>query len=222
MKKGKLIVIEGASDGMGKSTQMNLLTNRLINDGEVIVNHHFPTYGTYQGKAVEEYLKGTFGNLNNLSPYFIHLLYALDRAVTMQTTLQNEYNAGKFLLMDRYTTSSLLYQAANIKNLDDKKKFLDFVEDYEYNKLGIIKPSKVLFLYASFDLITELRSKRVDNDGIEKDIHETDLDFMKSVYDNAMFVANYLNWDMINCEENGKIRTIEDINDEVYKLVKKI
>ena len=55
---GKLIVIEGSCDGVGKSTQYKLLMDRLISDNEnTIVTHHFPSYGTYQGRPVEEYLR---------------------------------------------------------------------------------------------------------------------------------------------------------------------
>ena len=48
-----------------------------------------------------------------------------------------------------------------------------------------------------------------------------DLDYMKRVYDNAMFVADYLNWDMIKCDNNNHMRTIDDIHEDVYKLIKK-
>ena len=45
---GKLIVIEGSCDGVGKSTQYKLLIDRLINEKEYdITSHHFPSYGTY-------------------------------------------------------------------------------------------------------------------------------------------------------------------------------
>ena len=47
MEKGKLIVIEGACDGIGKTTQYKLLCDHLIKDGQVITYHHFPSYGTY-------------------------------------------------------------------------------------------------------------------------------------------------------------------------------
>ena len=66
MKKGRLIVIEGASDGIGKTTQYNLLKEKLISEDSHITSHHFPSYDTYQGKPVEEYLKGNFGNPDNL------------------------------------------------------------------------------------------------------------------------------------------------------------
>lgn len=220
MKQGKMIVIEGAGDGMGKSTQLSLLKDRIKKDGEDFFYHHFPTYNTYQGRPVEEYLNGNFGSAAKQSPYFVHLLYAQDRAITWHTQLKYEYELGKTLLMDRYTTSTFLYQAANIEDISERKAFIDFACDYEYNKLGIKEPDKILFLYASFELITKLRNQRQQNEGILNDIHERDLDFMKRVYDNAMFVADYLSWDMINCEKNGEMRTREDIHEEVYKLVK--
>ena len=74
MEKGKLIVLEGACDGMGKSTQLGLLKEHLKKDGKKIISHHFPTYGTYQGKPVEMYLKGEFGHPKDESPYFINSL----------------------------------------------------------------------------------------------------------------------------------------------------
>lgn len=221
MNKGKLFVIEGACDGIGKSTQLKLLENKLNSEGKNIFSYHFPSYGTFYGKAVEEYLSGNLGKPNELSPYFIHSLYAQDRAIAWLTKLKKEYDNDKILLMDRYTTSSLLYQSSTIENLDERKKFLDFAIDYEYKKLGIKKPDEVIFLYADFDLITDMRNKRENNDGIKKDIHEIDIEFMKKVYDNAMFVAKYLNWNMIKCDDNNKMRTIEDIHNDIYKVVNK-
>ena len=43
---------------------------------------------------------------------------------------------------------------------------------------------------------------------------------MKSVYDSAMFVADYLSWDMIKCNDGDKMRSISDIHEEIYNLVK--
>ena len=221
MEKGRLIVFEGACDGIGKSTQLKLLRDRLEKDGKTIVSHHFPTYDTYHGAPVEKYLSGEFGEIEDLSPYFVNCLYAVDRSCAWYSDLKNLYDSGNVLLFDRYTTSSLLYQAAKIKDLDEKKKFLDFVEDFEYNKLGIKKPDRVIFLYTPFDMATKLREGRIDNGGIKNDLHERDLKFMREVYDNAMFVANYLNWDMIKCNNGNEMRSREEIHDEIYQLVRK-
>ena len=218
---GKLFVIEGACDGIGKTTQYELLSKRLQDEGKKIAKHHFPTYGTYQGVPVEKYLKGENGSPSKLSPYFINTLYALDRAVTWQTELKKEYENDKIVLLDRYTTSSLIYQSALIENIEEKKKFLDYVEDFEYNKLGIQKPDNVIFLYADFDLITKIRSMRTENEGVVNDIHESNLIFMKKVYNSAMFVADYLKWDKIKCDKGESLREIEDINNEIFKILKK-
>lgn len=217
--KGKLIVIEGACDGIGKTTQFELLKKRLGNDYS-IVSHHFPTYNTDQGLLVENYLKGKYGNISDVSPYFVNSLYAVDRAITWKIKLKESYDNGDIVLLDRYTTSSLIYQSALIEDIEERKKFIDYVVDFEYNKMEIQKPDSVIFLYASFDLVTDMRKKRVVNAGVENDIHEKNADFMRKVYDNAMFVAEYLGWNMIKCDDNGKMRSIDDIHEEIYQLLK--
>lgn len=221
MKQGRLIVIEGACDGIGKSTQYNLLAQKMNKDGYTVAKHHFPSYKTFQGEPVERYLKGEFGLPKDLSPYFINMLYATDRSVTWYTELKKLYGQGEVILLDRYTTSSLIYQSALIDDIEEKKRFIDYVIDFEYKKLGIKEPDEVIFLYAPFDVVTELRKLRQDNEGVINDIYEKDLEFMKKVYENAIFVADYLSWSKINCSNDEKMRDIEDISDEIYSLVKK-
>ena len=221
MKKGKLIVIEGASDGIGKTTQYNLLKEKLISEDSHITSHHFPSYDTYQGKPVEEYLKGNFGNPDNLSPYFINSLYAIDRAITWHTSLKESFEKGDIILLDRYTTSSLIYQSALIEDEEEKKKFIDYVTDFEYEKLGIKKPDSVIFLSAPFEVVNEMRRKRKLEKGeaVEGDIHENNLEFLKKVYDSAIFVAKYLNWDIIDCSDGNKMKSPEEIHEEIIKLI---
>lgn len=220
MNKRKLIVVEGASDGIGKTTQYELLKDELISKGLNVTSHHFPSYNTYQGKGVEEYLKGGFGDVSKLSPYFVNSLYASDRAITWYKLLKERYDKGDVILLDRYTTSSLIYQSALIEDIEEKNKFIDYVTDFEYNKLGIKSPDKVIFLNAPFDLITKLRNKRKNEDGeaIEGDIHENNLEFMKKVYESANYVAKYLNWDIIECSKDGQFKKVEEIHKEIMKL----
>ena len=220
--KGKLIVIEGSYDGVGKSTQYKLLIERLKKEKVNITTHHFPSYGTYQGRPVEEYLQGNFGKISELSPYFVNSLYAQDRAITWITGLKEIYNNDGIIILDRYTTSSLIYQSSVINNLEEKEEFINYIYDYEYNKVGIPEPDLVIFIYAPFELVRELKNKRKDNDGIQNDIHERDLEFMKNVSDTSISIADKFNWCYIECTENGKMRSIEDIHEDIYKKVKKI
>ena len=84
-------------------------------------------------------------------------MYAYDRAITWETKLKEEYENGSIILLDRYTTSSIIYQSTLIENKNVKKDFIDYISDYEYNKLGIGKPDLVIFLtlfwYSSKSLI---------------------------------------------------------------------
>lgn len=224
MKLGRLIVVEGASDGIGKTTQVDRLREHLEADGIKIVSHHFPTYYSYQGKPVEKYLAGEYGAIEELSPYFINSLYAHDRAITWRMKLKEVYSKGRTILLDRYTTSSLIYQSAGFKTKQEKKDFIDYVIDFEYNKLGIQQPDVVIFLHAPLELVNKMRAKRTGNPGVQHDIHERDLEYMKEVYDNAMFVAQHLGWTMINCgtKDGKRMRNIESIHQEIYQKIQEL
>ena len=76
---GKLIVIEGVSDGVGKTTQIKELYNKFVNSGKKVIYHHFPSYGSVGASLVEEYLKGNLGKREDIGPYAISSFYALDR-----------------------------------------------------------------------------------------------------------------------------------------------
>lgn len=220
--EGQLIVIEGSCDGVGKSTQTSLLEERLIKETDrKVIKHHFPTYNSAQAQLVEEYLRGTYGLGEDLSPYLINTLYAVDRAITWLQYLKHEYEAGSYILLDRYTTSSLIYQSALIDDINQKKEFIKYVTDYEYNKLQLKEPDKTIFLYGPYEVFRELRKNRNDNEGIKNDIHESRDDFMRQVYENALFVADYLNWDKVDCTKDGKMDTIDNIHNKVYSLIKK-
>ena len=219
---GKIIVIEGSCDGIGKSTQYKKLIERLKGEGYDIYAHHFPTYDTPHGMLVQKYLNGDYGDRKNLPPYLIADFYAIDRGVMWQLELKQAYEEGKIILLDRYTTSSLFYLSSEFDSKEEVIKFVDYNTDFEYNKLGIHAPDLVIFLTAPYDLAMEMKNAREQNDGIKNDIHEKDTAFMKRVYDNSLFVADYQKWSIVDCSRNHQLRSIDDIHEEVYQLVKKI
>lgn len=100
--------------------------------------------------------------------------------------------------------------------------FIDWVNDYEYSKLEIAKPDVVIFLKANFDVVMDLKSKRESNDGVSNDIHERDNSFMKKVYDNALFVADYLKWNEITCDKDGQMKTIAEIHKDIINVINKL
>ncbi len=223
MEKGFMIVVEGSCDGSGKSTQYAKLMDSLTKMGYSVFSHKFPSYGEPSGALVEEYLNGKFGLTGKLNPYIINSFYAADRGCVWANKLKKIYEEGNILLLDRYTTSSLIYQSAVIEDKEERWKFIEFVNDYEYNKIGIAKPDMVIFLHVPFDVAAELRSKRKNNDGVSNDIHERDLVYMRKVYNNSCEIADRLNWDIIECTENNEMKLREEIHVEVlHKVLAKI
>ena len=217
MDRSKLIVIEGACDGIGKSTQFSLLCEKLSALGVKVATHHFPSYDTPQGALVEAYLKGEFGEAKSLSPYLVESLYAVDRALTWKSELS--HREGEVVLLDRYTTSSLIYQSAYITDPAEKKAFICYVNEHEYGRLGVPKPDLVIFLDAPFETAAALRAARKENDGVANDIHESSSDFMKLVYDSAQFVCEAEGWSRVSCADGGGgMRSREDIHRDVCVL----
>ena len=215
---GKLIVIEGVSDGVGKTTQVKELYNKLVESGKEVIYHHFPSYGSVGASLVEEYLKGNLGKREGIGPYAISSFYAMDRFYVYHNELKKALNEGKIVLLDRYTTSNLIYQGSFF---EDKDEFLDYVTDYEYNKLGLKKPDLVIFLKLDKSIAKELRKNR-DTDGVEGDINEKDTVFLDKVYDNSLYVADKYDFKVIECSKDGVLRSIDDISREVYSIVKGI
>lgn len=221
MNKGMLVVIEGACDGIGKTTQFNMLIDKLKKNGIKIYTHHFPSYGTVQGARVEKFLKGEYGNPGDLSPYFVNELYAYDRFYTWENELKKYYDDGYLILLDRYTTSSIIYQSVFIKDKDEKNKFINYVIKYEYEENKIKKPDLVIFLKAPYNLVKKLKNNRIDNEGIVNDVYEKDDILMEDIYNNAIYISNYLNWNIVDCSDDDTFKDKDTISEEVYRLVKR-
>ena len=74
----------------------------------------------------------------------------------------------------------------------------------------------VLFLYMPYQYAVELRKNREEApDGAEQDIEH-----LKNAEQTYLLMAEKYNYNIVNCVNNNQIRTIEDINNEVYGIVK--
>lgn len=221
---GKLIVIEG-TDSSGKETQTKKLHERLANEVEKVRKISFPNYESPACEPVKMYLAGAFGdNALNINPYPVSTMFAIDRYASYKMDWESFYNAGGIIVTDRYTTSNMVHQASKIENIDEKSKYLGWLEDLEYNKMGIPKPDLVIFLNMPTEMAVKLMEARKNKiTGEEKkDIHEKDTSYLKKSYDNACDIAKKYNWQEIKCVENKRLKTIEEIGEEIYTLVKEI
>lgn len=221
---GKLIVIEG-TDSSGKETQTKKLYVRLANEIEKVRKISFPNYESPACEPVKMYLAGAFGdNALNVNPYPVSTMFAIDRYASYKMDWESFYNAGGIIVTDRYTTSNMVHQASKIENIDEKSKYLGWLEDLEYNKMGIPKPDLVIFLNMPTEMAVKLMEARKNKITGEKkkDIHEKDTSYLKKSYDNACDIAKKYNWQEIKCVENKRLKTIEEIGEEIYTLVKEI
>lgn len=101
------ITFEGI-DGVGKSTQLDLLEKYLVSQGREVVRTLEPG-GTDLGQEIRHLLLHRKGDV---SPRAEALLYAADRAHHVATKIRPALSAGKVVLSDRYFDSSVAYQGA--------------------------------------------------------------------------------------------------------------
>lgn len=220
---GKLFVIDG-TDGSGKQTQFKKLQERLTKEGIDYRTVSFPNYDSPSSSLVKMYLSGEFGdNAKQISPYIASSFYAADRYATFKKDFEEYYNNGGIILADRYTTASMIHQAGKIDNIEERKKFLDWIWDFEFNLYGLPIPTEVFLLKMPPEVSLELMKDRENKFTHEskKDIHERDKNHIIDSFNAACDVAVDYNWYTIECVKDGKIRTIEDIHEEIFEEIKK-
>ena len=155
MKKGLFITFEGA-DGCGKTTQMNLLAEYLKNQGrEVVLTREPGSKGL--GEKIREILLNYDGEVSDRCESF---LFLADRAQNIDTIVNPAVDAGKIVLCDRHTDSSVAYQGYG-RGLDIER--INMLNNLATNG----KKPDITFV---FDIDTETSMKRV---GKEKDRMES-------------------------------------------------
>lgn len=220
----KLIVIEGV-DSSGKATQTELLYKRLSEIYSNVSKVSFPNYDSPSSAIVKMYLSGDFGTeADEVNPYTASSFFAVDRFASVNGVWKDLFFGDGIVIADRYTTSNMVHQASKIEGREDKDAFLDWLYDFEYNKLSLPRPDLVIFLDMPVEYAKELMKKRKNkiDGGDVKDIHESDTAYLKKSYDNAVTVAEKYGWHRILCVADGKVRSIEDISREIFDKVKTV
>ena len=218
---GKLIVLEG-TDGSGKSTQFKLLTQRL--EAEKIPFKHavFPRYSEPSSALIRMYLAGEFGtNPSDVNSYAASAFYAVDRYASYKQDWGNWYQQGGLVLCDRYTTSNAVHQASK-EAPENRDRFLHWLYQFEYEQLELPKPDLIIYLDVPTDFTERLMRGREEKTGSKADIHEKDLDYLRTCRSTGREAAAYYGWTVIDCVKNGAMRSIEDIHEEIFANVSKL
>ncbi len=214
-KKGRIIVIEGL-DGSGKGTQSKILMEKLSQQYKVR-KISFPDYESPASFPVRMYLDGEFGsNAACVNSYAAASFYAVDRVASFLKDWKQDYENGTVFVLDRYVTSNMIYMPAKLPK-DEWDSFLNWLSDFEYDKLGLPKPSGVIYLDMPTDISQKLMSGRYNSDESKKDLHEKDVVFLNACRESALYAADSQGWTVINCSDGENPYTIEEIAQKVYE-----
>lgn len=209
------IVIDGL-DGCGKTTQFELLRKKFTEANFIT----FPYYDTYSGKIVSDYLSGKFPeDKPYVSAYSASAIYAVDRYTSYKTDWQKLYESGADLISARYVTSNAIYQMTKLKK-PEWEEYLGWLYDFEYEKLGMPKPDKTVFLDMPVEISQKLLSERYNGDDTKKDIHEQNIAFLKACREAALYVGKRDGWIIVPCNDGKNPRSVEEINCDLQKIIK--
>jgi dTMP kinase len=216
-----LFVIEGV-DGAGKSTQIKLLRDFFSEKGFKCEYLHFPrTDAPYFGELIGRFLRGEFGAIGDVDPYIVAMLYAGDRKDASEM-IHSWLNAGKVVLLDRYTYSNIAYQCAKLKSIPEQEKLMQWILALEFSHFSIPRPDLNFFLDVPFAFTeNKLTGARTGEDRSylkgSRDIHEESLDFQKRVRDIYIRVSQSDNsLAMVNCSSSEATMLPPD---EIFKII---
>lgn len=213
---------------LGKS----YLANELImnNLGEVIENVK-KTDPNVDNNTIINVLKSLSDSLSkgwfkegapNVNPKVSSLYYAADRLYNVDT-LYEYIDSGINVILDRYIYSNMAHQGSKI--LDEKLRIemYKWIADLEFGMLNLPKSDIRLFLHMPNEYANILRRGREES----LDENEKDSEYMLRSEKAYVEVANLYDFDTIKCVEKRNdnvvfedIKTPENINSEVYNLVK--
>ena len=215
---GKLIVLEG-TDGSGKSTQFQRLTERLSREGRQFQKLVFPQYSEPSSALIRMYLGGEFGaRPSDVNAYAASAFYSVDRYASYKKVWGQWYESGGLVVSDRYTTSNAVHQTSK-EPLEKQSDFLKWLYDFEYSKLGLPRPDLVVYLDVPTDFTEKMMRSREAATHTHADIHEQDLEYLATCRRTGRAAAEYYGWTVIGCVKNGAMRSIDDIHEEIYRHV---
>lgn len=218
MSKGKFIVIEGL-DGSGKATQTKLICEKLTKKNKKFCKLSFPNYDEPSSALVKMYLNSEFGNSpDDVNVYAAASFYTVDRYASYKKFWQENYENGQIIIADRYTTSNEIYQLCRLKK-SQWDEYLCWLEDYEYNKLGLPKPDLVAYLDMPVEVSQKLMQNRYNGDNSKKDLYEKNVEFLKKCRETAMYTAQKFDWKVVPCSEGEKPKPISEINGLLENLI---
>jgi dTMP kinase len=221
----KLLVLEGL-DGAGKSTQLNLIQKFFLKNNINFKYLHYPRTDTIiWGELISKFLRGELGQIDNVNPYLVALIYAGDRNEA-KPIIDKWLKEGYTVILDRYVFSNIAYQCAKIENIEEKIKLKSWIKNLEFEYNSLHKPDISLFLDVPFKFTQQKLNERnsVNNrDYLKglKDIHEQNMDFQNKVRLEYLSLVNEEDkFKLIKCsEDNNNILSVNEIFNKIQQVI---
>lgn len=211
---GRLIVFEG-TDGSGKSTQFRRFCQAAEDRGLTYQKLVFPQYSEPSSALIRMYLGGEFGaHPQDVNPYAASAFYAVDRYASLKKVWGKFYEEGGLILTDRYSTSNAVHQAVKCSPAE-RPAFLRWLDEFEHDRLGLPRPDLVLYLDMPTRQAVQLLRSREAATHTQADIHELDTGYLAACRDCALEAARVLGWQVIPCMEGDRLRSIEEIHQDI-------
>ncbi len=214
---GRFFVIEG-TDASGKTTQFQKLAKRLASEGYDVVTFDFPQYDLDSSFYVREYLKGNYGQADQVGPYTASVFYALDR-FSAREAIQRSLLEGKIVLANRFTGSNMAHQGTKFAHPEERRGYFIWLDNLEYQMLAIPRPTASFVLRVDAETSKRLLDERASqNPERSSDIHEADADHLRrsvDVYDDlcALFPKDFIR---IDCVRNKNLLTVEQVHELLW------
>ena len=210
---GVFIVLEG-TDGSGKGTQSRLLVDTLRAKGYQVAYFDFPQYDQPSSYFVKQYLAGAYGGTNDIDPYTGSLFYALDRyesAIQIRQALAD----GKVVIANRFTGSNMAHQGTKFKNPEERRGYFIWLDNLEFQMLGIPRPDKSFVLRVPIEVTQALNSSK------NHDIHESDNTHIEqsiNVYDDLCILFPK-DFQRIDCVRGQKLLSVDTIHAMLWNSI---
>lgn len=216
--KGKLIVIDGL-DGCGKTTQLKLVHSLLKAGDKKVLMISYPDYKNKSSALVKLYLNGNLAkNPQDINAYAASSFYAVDRFASFKQFWESYYNDGYTIIAGRYVSSNAIHQMIKLPQ-SEWDSYLKWLDDYEYNKLCLPRPDKIIFLNLPTKIATELIEQRYHGNKSKKDIHEMDIEYQSMCQISASYAAKTQGWCVIECAEDDEILPIVAITKQIMNAI---
>lgn len=220
-KRGIFIVIDG-TDGAGKTTQTELLVQRMKQEGYPVMMTEFPQFEKKSAGPVAAYLNGNYGSLEEVGPYRASILYAVDR-YDGSFAIRKALASGYHVICTRYVTANMGHQGSKITDPIERQKFFDWLYELEYGIFAIPKADLNIILHVNPEIGQELIKHRAPKQYLEgktMDIHEASLDHLQKTEAVYLEIAQkFPDFKKIECASNGVIMSVNDIHHRVWQTV---